>query len=189
MKNIAIFASGEGTNAERITNYFKGNTEAEISLILSNKSTAGVLQRASKLGIKSVVFDRELFYGSAEISNLLEKNNIDLIVLAGFLWLVPENLLKTYKHRILNIHPALLPKYGGRGMYGNRVHESVLASNEKKSGITIHYVNDKYDEGQIIFQKEIDILPGETPESLASRIHKLEYEYYPKVIEEILFNR
>lgn len=186
MKNIAIFASGNGTNAECIADFFKNNNAVQVKLILSNKPDAGVLKRAERMGIESFVFNREMFYHSSEVISKLETVNIDLIVLAGFLWLVPENMLNKYQNRMINIHPALLPKYGGKGMYGRRVHEAVISNNEKYSGITIHYVNEKYDEGQVIFQKEIEVLNDDTPDTLASRIHEMEYEYYPKVIEKLL---
>jgi len=185
-KNIAIFASGNGTNAECIADYFKHHELAKVKLVLSNKPDAGVLGRAERLGIESFVFTREMFYHSNDVIEQLVVNKIDLIILAGFLWLVPDNILNKFQNRIINIHPALLPKYGGKGMYGHHVHETVLANHEKKSGITIHYVNDIYDEGQIIFQKEIEVLPDDSPDSLAARIHELEYEFYPKIIENIL---
>lgn len=186
MKNIAIFASGSGTNAECIANYFANIPEISIRLILSNKEDAGVLKRAEKFNIPTFVFNRNNFYSTSEIIEKLEENGIDLIVLAGFLWLVPENILAMYRNRIINIHPALLPDYGGKGMYGHHVHEAVITADEKLSGITIHFVNEKYDAGQIIFQKEIKLNPDETSESLASKIHELEYKYYPKVIEEVI---
>ena len=186
MKNIAIFASGSGTNAECISKYFEGNSEIRVGLILSNKPNAGVLERANNLNIPTTIFNRNTFYETDEIVDVLISEEIDLIVLAGFLWLVPENILKKYKNRIVNIHPALLPKYGGKGMYGHRVHQAVIDAGEKKSGITIHYVNEHYDEGHIIFQKEIDVLANDTPDQLASRIHDLEYEYFPKTIETVI---
>lgn len=186
MKYIAIFASGNGTNAEHIVKYFMNNPGVNVGLILTNNPKAGVLIRAEKLGVETVVFNRDTFYNTNDIVDILEINNIDLIVLAGFLWLVPQNILKNYRNRILNIHPALLPKYGGKGMYGHHVHEAVIGAGEKKSGITIHYVNEKYDDGQIVFQKKLDVLPGDTPDDLASRIHELEYEYYPKVIAKVI---
>ena len=186
MKNIAIFASGGGTNAENIAHYFSKNEEVEIRLILTNNQNAGVLKRADILGIPWVSFNRNTFYKTDEILDVLREIDTDLIVLAGFLWLVPQNILRAYPDRIINIHPALLPKYGGKGMYGHHVHEAVIASGDKISGISIHYVNEKYDEGQIIFQKELDILDSDNPDSLASRIHKLEYAYYPKVIENLI---
>jgi phosphoribosylglycinamide formyltransferase 1 len=185
-RNIAIFASGSGTNAQRIAEYFSNHPEIAVSMILSNKPDAYVLVRAKKLNIPSVVFDRHGFYDTNEISGLLKKNKIDLIVLAGFLWLIPGNLIKTYRGRIINIHPALLPKYGGKGMYGSRVHEEVIQSGDKESGISIHYVNEKYDEGNIIFQAKCKVLPDDTPDTLAQRIHQLEYKHYPEIIEKII---
>jgi phosphoribosylglycinamide formyltransferase-1 len=186
VKRVAIFASGSGTNAENIINYFSANKNIDVSLILSNKRDAYVLERAGKYGVSTFVFGRREFYQSDEVINILRKYQINFVVLAGFLWLVPENILKEYNKRIINIHPALLPKYGGKGMYGERVHKTVLENNEKESGISIHYVNEIYDAGDIIFQKKCMVDPKDTPESLAERIHKLEYEYYPKVIEELL---
>ena len=186
MKSIAIFASGNGTNAERIIRYFKERKTIEVELVLTNNPGAGVLERAENLGVETVVFDRKSFRESDTIVRLLKERQIDLIVLAGFLWLVPANLLNAFDNRIINIHPALLPKFGGKGMYGNHVHEAVLSSGEKESGISIHYVNEKYDDGQIIFQEKVALEEGETPESLATKIHHLEYEHFPKVIERLL---
>jgi phosphoribosylglycinamide formyltransferase-1 len=186
MKKLAIFASGNGTNAERIADYFAENKEVAVSLILTNKKNAGVIERAKRLGIEVVVFDRHTFYETDSIISLLKKHNIHLVVLAGFLWLVPQNILHEYRNRIVNIHPALLPKYGGKGMFGHHVHEAVIASGDKTSGITIHFVNEKYDEGQVIFQKEVEIDPGDTPDMLAQKIHGLEYRYFPEVIEKLL---
>lgn len=186
MKNIAIFASGNGSNAEQISKYFLNKPTGNVKLILTNNPKAGVIERAEKLGIVSVIFDRDTFYFSDEIVDTLKENNIEMVVLAGFLWLIPENILKAFEGKIINIHPALLPKYGGKGMYGNRVHEAIIAAGEKKSGITIHFVNEKYDDGQIIFQAEVNIEKGETPESLAQKIHQLEYEHFPKIVEKVL---
>lgn len=188
MKKIAIFASGNGSNAERITNYFIKNKSAKVSLILTNNPTAGVLKRAEKLGVPSVVFNRKEFSQSDIISELLLNKKIDLVVLAGFLWLVPKNILSVFRHRIINIHPALLPKYGGKGMYGEHVHKSVVDSGDSRSGITIHYVNEKYDDGQIIFQAEVSVETSDTPDSLAAKIHELEYAHFPAVIEKIVRN-
>ena len=185
-RNIAVFASGSGTNAQRITEYFSDHPEISVSMILSNKPDAYVLVRAKKLMIPSVVFDRHTFNETTEISGLLKKNKIDLIVLAGFLWLIPEDLIQAFRGRIINIHPALLPKYGGKGMYGSRVHEAVIQSRDKESGITIHFVNEKYDEGNIIFQAKCEVLPDDTPDTLAQRIHQLEYKHYPEVIEKVI---
>lgn len=186
MKRISIFASGSGSNAENIVRYFSGSDEVECALILSNRPDAKVLDRAKRLGVPSMVFNRKEFYHSDIILERLLETGTDLIVLAGFLWLVPENLLRTFKDRIINIHPALLPKYGGKGMYGMKVHETVKKSGDEVSGITIHFVNERYDEGEIIFQAECPVELGDTPESIAEKVHELEYRYYPKVIEKLL---
>lgn len=188
MRNIAIFASGSGTNAENIIKYFSTSNYAKVGLVLSNKREAFVLKRAESLGIDTCFFDRRELYKEGRVMFLLSKYKIDFIVLAGFLWLIPEDILEMYKARIINIHPALLPKYGGKGMYGDRVHQAVIENNEKESGITIHHVNKFYDAGDIIFQARCDVLPGDKPATLAERIHSLEYKYYPKVIEELISN-
>ncbi len=185
-KRIAIFASGSGTNAERIITHFLDNKFGEVLIVLSNNPNAYVLERAAKLSVKTHVFDRDTFRNTSEIPDLLDLLGIDLIVLAGFLWLIPSGLIRRFSGQIINIHPALLPKYGGKGMYGHHVHEAVLAKGETESGISIHYVNEVYDDGRIIFQAKCDVLPGDTGESLAQRIHHLEYEHYPAVIEGLL---
>jgi phosphoribosylglycinamide formyltransferase-1 len=181
MKNIAIFASGSGTNAENIIKYFSTRKTAKVSLVLSNNRNALVLTRAASFGISTVFFDRSDFYVSGEVLGHLELHEIDFIVLAGFLWLVPEN-----KGRIINIHPALLPCYGGKGMYGEAVHRAVLGNHEKESGITIHWVDKHYDNGDIIFQERCSVDPTDTPESLAQKVHSLEYAFFPSVIEEVI---
>ncbi|MCB2207187.1 MAG: phosphoribosylglycinamide formyltransferase [Bacteroidetes bacterium] len=186
MKRIAIFASGNGTNAERIMAYFSTNNAVEIRLVLTNNPNAGVLQRAKKFGVATLIFTREELYKSDKVVDTLLNKEIDLVVLAGFLWLVPSSILKQFPDRIINIHPALLPKYGGKGMFGHHVHEAVIANKEKQSGITIHYVNEHYDEGNIIFQATCDISNGDTSDSLASKIHKLEYAHFPVVIEKLI---
>jgi phosphoribosylglycinamide formyltransferase 1 len=186
MDRIAIFASGSGTNAERIISHFRKHPAVSVSLVLANRPDAFVLERAKNHGIKSLVFTRHQFCESDLVLNILKENDITFIVLAGFLWLVPQNILTAYPGRILNIHPALLPKYGGKGMYGMKVHEAVIASGDPESGITIHRVNEQYDEGDIVFQARCRIEPGDTMESLASRIHDLEYRYYPEIIEKVL---
>lgn len=185
-KKIAIFASGSGSNAENIVRYFKDHPTAETSLILTNNPHAYVIERAKKLDIPYYIFNRKEFYDTNSVADLLKSRGIDLVVLAGFLWLVPQNLLRQYSGSIVNIHPALLPKYGGKGMYGDKVHLSVIAAGEKESGITIHFVNENYDEGQTICQYKCEISLSDTPATLAEKIHRLEYEYFPKVIEEIL---
>lgn len=186
MKNIAIFASGSGTNAQKIMEHFESNTEINVSLVLVNNSEAGVIARAKKFNVPVVVFNRTQFSKSDEVVNILQENKIDLVVLAGFLWLVPQNMVAVFPNKIINIHPALLPNYGGKGMYGDKVHNAVIEAKEKQSGITIHYVNDKYDEGAIIAQFTCDIETGDTPNMLASKIHKLEHLHFPVVIENVL---
>jgi phosphoribosylglycinamide formyltransferase 1 len=186
MKNIAIFASGSGSNAQNIAEYFSKNPEISVSLILANRPDAFVLERARNLGIDSIVFTRKDFYETDLILKILVKRDIDFIVLAGFLWFVPENLLRAYPGRIINIHPALLPKHGGKGMYGDRVHQAVIQEGDTRTGITIHYVNDHYDEGEIIFQDSFEILSGDTAESIAKKVHALEYKHFPRVIEEVI---
>ncbi len=185
-KNIAIFASGEGTNTQQIIDYFKDSDIVKIAFIISNKSTANVLVRAKNAGIKTVLIDKKLFYDSNQIVELLKSENIDLIVLAGFLWMIPENLIKAFPNKIVNIHPALLPKFGGKGMYGMNVHKAVIEAKEKESGISIHYVNEKYDEGKIISQHSCVVNENDTAETLAEKIHVLEGKFFPKVIEQIL---
>jgi len=186
ISKIAIFASGSGTNAENIIKYFKNYSLVEISIVLSNKKDALVLKRAKNLNTETIAFNKKQFNETNEIVDLLINKKIDLIVLAGFLWLIPDNLIQQFPNKIINIHPALLPKYGGKGMYGKFVHESVLKNKEKESGITIHYVNSKYDEGKIVFQSKVIIEPNDNAGSLAKKIHQLEYKYYPKVIEGLL---
>ena len=186
MKKIAIFASGSGTNAQNIIEYFLGHQSISVPLVLSNKKDAYVHQRASSLGVASITFTREEFYQSSRVLEILAHSQIDFVVLAGFLWLIPENIIQQFAGKIINIHPALLPKYGGKGMYGRHVHEAVIENGEAESGISIHFVNEAYDEGDIIFQARCPVEKEDSPESLAKRIHKLEYEYFPKVIEEIL---
>lgn len=186
MKYIAIFASGSGSNAENIVRYFSNKITANVTLILSNKREAYVLKRVEALNVRSVFFEYKDFYSTGKVLNLLKENNIDFIVLAGFLWLVPKDILEEYKGRIVNIHPALLPAYGGKGMYGDRVHRSVISNKETESGITIHHVNEFYDQGDIIFQAKCRVDPEDTPESLAAKIHALEYEHYPRVIEKLI---
>ena len=185
-KKIAIFASGSGTNAEKIMSHFRQNEWGEVALVLSNKPDAYVLERAGKFNVPTHVFNRESFYKSTEVLDLLIDKEISLVVLAGFLWLVPPELIRAFPERMINIHPALLPKYGGKGMYGRYVHEAVIGNKEKESGISIHMVNEIYDDGRIIRQEKCEVKPDDTPESLAQRIHVLEHRYYPLVIEELL---
>jgi len=186
MKNIVIFASGAGTNAENIIRYFSNEKKAKVVLVLSNKPQAKALERAAALGIDVFFFDRRQFYETEEVLFILQRKNTDLIVLAGFLWLVPSRIIEAYKGRIVNIHPALLPGFGGKGMYGDRVHKAVLNAHCTESGITIHFVNEHYDSGDIIFQVRCPVLPGDDANTLASRVHALEYEHYPAVISSII---
>jgi len=186
MKRIAIFASGSGTNAQNIIEYFNKSDKINVVLVLSNNKNAFVLERAKKLNVPSVTFDREQFYQSEYVVDLLLANKIDLIVLAGFLRLVPKNILQLFQNKIINIHPALLPKYGGKGMYGLKVHETVIENKETESGISIHYVNEEYDKGDVFFQTKCRVDPSDTPEILAQRVHQLEYEHFPKQIEKLL---
>ena len=186
MKNIVIFASGAGTNAENIIRYFSNEKKAKVVLVLSNKPQAKVLERAAALGVDEFFFDRRQFYETEEVLFILQRRNTDLIVLAGFLWLIPSRIIEAYKGRIVNIHPALLPGFGGKGMYGDRVHNAVLDAHCTESGITIHFVNQHYDSGDIIFQARCPVLPGDDANTLASRVHALEYEHYPAVISSII---
>ena len=188
MRNIAILASGSGTNAENIIKYFSNKNTAKVSLVLSNKRKAMVLKRAEENNIRTVFFEHKEFYVTGKVLRYLLLYKIDFIVLAGFLWLVPENILEQYAGRVINIHPALLPSYGGKGMYGEAVHKAVLASHDKETGITIHYVNKLYDKGEIIFQTKCKVDPSDTPTSLAEKVHALEYLHYPKIIEELTAN-
>jgi phosphoribosylglycinamide formyltransferase-1 len=186
MDKIAIFASGSGTNAQNIIEYFRTKKTAEVSYVLSNKKDAYVLTRAQNYNIPVRTFDRHEFYETDRILNFLKEKGIGWIILAGFLWLVPENIVDSFTNRIINIHPALLPKFGGKGMYGLKVHKAVLDNKEKETGITIHYVNKKYDEGNIVFQTKCRVYKSDTPESLAQKVHKLEYKFYPEIIEKLI---
>jgi len=186
MKRIVLFASGSGTNAQRIIEYFKDHATIEVVLVLSNKPKAQVLERATRLKVSAFSFNRTAFYDSSQVLDLLKLNKPELIVLAGFLWLMPESIIKAFSGKIINIHPALLPAYGGKGMYGSHVHEAVVAAGEKESGITIHEVTEEYDKGSILFQAKTALTPEETPESLAAKIHELEYKHFPQVIETFL---
>lgn len=188
LKRIVIFASGSGTNAENIIKYFHKTDLAKVVLVLSNRKEAKVLERAKNLGVDAVHFTREQLFSSDKILKIIQKARPDLIVLAGFLLKFPENILNEFPNKVINIHPALLPKYGGKGMYGNFVHEAVLQNKEKESGISIHYVNENYDEGALIFQEFITISDEDTADTIAEKIHKLEHEWFPKVIEDILLN-
>jgi phosphoribosylglycinamide formyltransferase 1 len=185
-KRLAIFASGSGSNAEKIAEYFKNHPNIEISLILSNNPQAGVIARARKFQIPVVLFDKKTFYDTKRIVELLQNQHIDLVVLAGFMMLIPEAMVQAFPNKIINIHPALLPKYGGKGMYGHFVHEAVVAAQESESGITIHYVNEHYDEGTIIFQASCPVSPSDTPEDVAKKVQVLEHQHFPEVVEQVL---
>ncbi len=184
MKNIALFASGSGSNAENIIKYFENHPNVRVDSVWSNKSGAFVLQRALNLGVESHYFTRKEFYETDKLMNELQKRKIELIVLAGFLLLVPPKFIEAF--HIINIHPALLPSYGGKGMYGSFVHEAVLLNKEKESGITIHLVDKEYDKGANLLQARCPVFPDDSVDTLAARIHELEYQYFPKAIEEYL---
>ncbi len=182
---IALFASGSGSNVENIVRYFAGKKTIEFPLILSNKQDAFVHERAKMLGVPSVTFSRDEFADGRKIVSLLDKYEVDFIVLAGFLLKVSLPILEAYPNKIINIHPALLPKFGGKGMYGHHVHQAVVDAGETHSGITIHYVNEQYDEGSIIFQATCEVSAGDTPDMVADKVHALEYRYFPEVIEKL----
>lgn len=186
MKEIVLFASGSGSNVENIINYFEGNNHVRISCVLTNKSDAPVLERCKRLGVPAIHFNRSAFATSNIVLELLKSLNPSLIVLAGFLWKIPERFVTAFPNRIINIHPALLPKYGGKGMYGTHVHQAVKDNNEKETGITIHYVNKNYDEGNIIFQHKVSLTPKDTVENIAKKVHALEYQHFPEVIEQLV---
>ena len=186
MKNIAIFASGEGTNAQKIIDHFNGSSLARVTLVVSNNPSAKVLQRAATAGVPTHVISRDAFYESDALIEKLKEEQIDLVVLAGFLWMIPASLVKAFPERIVNIHPALLPKFGGKGMYGMHVHKAVIDAGEKESGITIHFVNERYDEGRIIAQHSCAVSGNESCEMLAEKIHALEHLHFPAAIEKVL---
>jgi len=183
---IAILASGSGSNAENIFNYFSQREDIQISLIISNKAEAYVLQRAERLGVPSFFMSKSELSDTDSVLSVFRKYSIDFVVLAGYLLRIPDGLIKTYPNRIINIHPALLPKFGGKGMYGEKVHRTVVESGERESGITIHYVNENYDEGSIVFQAKCPVLEEDTPDEVAKRVHELEYKHYPSVIDQII---
>lgn len=185
MKNIVIFASGNGSNAENIIRYFKKNETISVVAVLSNNPKAKVLEKAKNLGVPSLSFDKEELYCDF-VQSKLNYFKPDLIVLAGFLLKFPEHIIAEYPDKIINIHPALLPKYGGKGMYGRHVHQAVLDHQEKETGITIHFVNAEFDKGRIIFQKSVPISDCSTPEEIAKKVHKLEHRYFPEIIDELL---
>ena len=186
MTRIAIFASGAGSNAQKIIDHFSDSDRINVSLVVCNKPGAGVLQIAAKEEIPSLVIEKEKFFRGNAYTDELQEAGIDFIILAGFLWKIPAALIRAYPGKIINIHPALLPAYGGKGMYGHHVHQAVIDHQEKESGITIHYVDEQYDHGDIIFQAKCPVLASDTADSLAGRIHQLEHQHYPAVIEQLL---
>jgi phosphoribosylglycinamide formyltransferase-1 len=185
-KRIAIFASGSGSNAQKIMEHFKKHQEAEVSIVLTNNPEAYVLQRADNFEIPTHIFDKSEFYKTDNIVTLLKSLQIDIIVLAGFLWLIPQNLLKAFPNKIINIHPALLPKYGGKGMYGDYVHKAVLANGDEESGITIHFVNENFDEGEVIHQSRFRIDKGDDLEMIKFKGQQLEHHHFPRVVEQLV---
>ncbi|NAY91802.1 phosphoribosylglycinamide formyltransferase [Muricauda sp. JGD-17] len=186
MKRIVILASGSGSNAENIITYFRENQQVEVAAVLTNKRTAQVLERCDKLKTPAFYFNKSAFVNSGAVVQLIKSLNPDLIVLAGFLWKIPSKIIYAFPNKIINIHPALLPKYGGKGMYGAHVHEAVKKNKESETGITIHYVNENYDEGAIIHQAKTLIAPTDDACDIAQKVHQLEYEHFPKVIEKLL---
>ncbi len=186
MKKIVLFASGSGTNVENIFNYLNERESIAVEKVYCNNPQAFVIKRCEILGIPCQVFGKDEFYQQKTVLNDLKKIGPDLIVLAGFLWLIPTNLVDAFRDKIINIHPALLPKFGGKGMYGMHVHTAVVKEKETETGITIHYVNERYDEGNTIFQAACPVASDDTPEEVAQKVHRLEYEHFPRVIEELL---
>ncbi len=186
MKSIVIFASGSGTNAENLIKFFHNRETGSVIQVLTNNPHAKVLERAKNLNISALSFNRIAFSQTNDVLNILKASEPDLIVLAGFLWKMPDFILNEFPNKVINIHPALLPKYGGKGMYGSYVHEAVVSNKEAETGITIHYVNEHYDEGAIIFQAKCDVNTSDTAEDVAAKIHKLEMEHFPKVVESLL---
>jgi phosphoribosylglycinamide formyltransferase-1 len=184
VRKIAVFASGSGTNAQKLFEYFAVNENVVVDSLWSNNAQAFALERAKMYRVETFIFSRDQLINTTFVADNLKKRGVDLIVLAGFLWLIPTALIESFK--IINIHPALLPKYGGKGMYGMKVHQAVVDNKEKESGITIHFVNEKYDEGAIIFQAKCEVLESDTPEDVAAKVHQLEYKYFPVVVEKVL---
>lgn len=186
MQNLAIFASGTGSNARKIIEYFRGHPSIQAGLVVCNKPNAGVLHIAQEHGIPTLLLDREKFFRGNGYVDELRSGGIDFIILAGFLWKIPNALVHAYRGRMINIHPALLPKYGGKGMYGNFVHEAVLSNRELHTGITIHYVDEVFDHGEIIFQDQCPVEETDTAATIAQKVHMLEHAHYPRVIEEVI---
>lgn len=188
MKRVVIFASGSGSNAENLIKFFQNSDNASVIQVLTNNPHAKVLDRAKRLKISALSFNRIAFTKTNDVLNILKTSNPDLIILAGFLWKFPENILAEFPNKVINVHPALLPKFGGKGMYGMHVHNAVVENKESETGITIHYVNENYDEGATIFQAKFDVLPKDTADDVAAKIHELEMEHFPKVVEKLLNN-
>ena len=186
MKRIVIFASGSGSNAENLIEFFHNRETGSVIQVLTNNPHAKVLDRAKKLKVSALSFNKIAFTKTDDVLNILKSSQPDLIILAGFLWMFPKHILKEFPNRVINIHPALLPKYGGKGMYGMNVHEAVVTNNETETGITIHYVNEQYDEGAIIFQAKCAVLKTDSPQDVADKIHKLEMKHFPEVVEKII---
>ncbi|MGB6268275.1 MAG: phosphoribosylglycinamide formyltransferase [Olleya sp.] len=186
MKRVVIFASGSGSNAENLIRFFQNSDHASVIQVLTNNPHAKVLDRCKKLKVSALSFNKTAFTETEDVLNILKSSNPDLIVLAGFLWKFPENILKHFPNKVINVHPALLPKFGGKGMYGMHVHEAVVANKETETGITIHYVNENYDEGAIIFQAKCDVLASDSAQDVADKIHELEMEHFPKVVDKLL---
>jgi phosphoribosylglycinamide formyltransferase-1 len=189
MNRLAIFASGNGTNAQNIIEYFRKSDHTIVTSVYCNNPEAYVLDRAKRLDVPVCLFNKTQFYESDFVIENLKNQPVDFIILAGFLWLIPKKLIAAFPERIINIHPALLPAYGGKGMYGMAVHKAVIASGDHESGISIHFVDEKYDHGKIIFQSRCPVLPGDTAEMLAQKIHKLEYEHFPKIIDSVVLGK
>ncbi len=188
MKKIAILASGNGSNAENIIKFFENNETVKVSMVITNNSKAFVLERAKKLNVPAIVFDNSNWKNGEIVLRFLKKNEIDFIVLAGFLRKIPESIVNAYPRRIINIHPALLPHFGGKGMYGDRVHKEVIINQEKETGITIHFVDADYDSGAIIFQAKCPVKPEDSVEVIAGKVHELEYKFYPQIIEQVVLS-
>ncbi|MFD2551421.1 phosphoribosylglycinamide formyltransferase [Bizionia sediminis] len=189
MKRIVIFASGSGSNAENIIKYFQNNAHIAVTHVFSNKAQAPVLQRATNLNVSAFSFNRQAFSKTDDVLKVLQSFQPDLIVLAGFLWKFPEHILAAFPNKVINIHPALLPKHGGKGMYGMHVHQAVVAHKDTQTGITIHYVNEHYDEGATIFQATCPVSEIDTAETVAKKIHELEMTHFPKVLADLLDNQ
>ncbi len=186
MNKIAIFASGTGSNAEKIIQYFNSHSSVAVDLVVSNRKNAGVLKMAEANGVDTLIIERSSFYGSTNILNTFRERDISYLILAGFLWLIPEKLIERFPKKIINIHPALLPAYGGKGMYGMNVHKAVFNAKEKESGISIHFVNAHYDEGELIFQAKCPIHSSDTPATIAAKVLQLEHQHFAEVIERVI---